>query len=81
MPLDTMQLVGEKEHLLSFWLKMGFEDTAGLAANPIKGIWEQVLPATLRDACLPYGVSDEANVRSSVTRGKVLAVAAKKALL
>ena len=43
--------------------RMGFEDTAGLAANPIKGIWEQALPSTLRDACLPYGVSDEANVR------------------
>ena len=90
MPLDTLQLVGEEEHVLGFWLKMGFEDTAGLtyaqacsrmltyahvcsrmgfedtaglAANPIKGIWEQALPSTLRDACLPYGVSDEANVR------------------
>jgi len=74
-PLDTLDVVGEKEHQLEFWLRMGFEETGGLVDNPIKGIWELPLPATLRAACTPHGVSDASSIKSSVARGKKLAAA------
>ncbi|RHZ13781.1 hypothetical protein DYB26_003371 [Aphanomyces astaci] len=50
-PLSTKSLVEEKEALLDFWLRMGFDDMeeqTGLA--PIEGIMDLPLPSTLIDA-------------------------------
>ena len=74
-PLDNLAVVGEKEHQLEFWLRMGFEDTGALSDNPIKGLWELPLPSTLKEACTPYGVSDTGSINSSVARGKRLSIA------
>jgi hypothetical protein len=71
-PLDSLEVVGMKEHQLEFWLRMGFEETGALVENPIKGLWALSLPPTLNAACLPHGVSDLGSINSSVARGKKL---------
>ncbi|RHY28737.1 hypothetical protein DYB32_005747 [Aphanomyces invadans] len=50
-PLGSTKLVEEKEALLDFWLRMGFDDMeeqTGLA--PIEGIMDLPLPSTLLEA-------------------------------
>ena len=71
-PLNSLELVGKKEHQLEFWLRMGFEETGALVDNPIQGLWDLSLPPTLKAACMPYGVSDVGSINSSVARGKKL---------
>ena len=49
------------------------EETGTKVDNPLGGLWDLALPPTLKEACLPYGVSDLGSISSSVARGKVLA--------
>jgi hypothetical protein len=49
------------------------EETGTIVDNPLGGLWDLALPPTLKEACLPYGVSDLGSISSSVARGKVLA--------
>ena len=72
-PLDTLDLIQEKEELLKFWLRMGFEDMADDKPKlaPIDGVMELPLPSTLREAV--SGVADAPSVSSSTSRGEALA--------
>lgn len=49
------------------------EKTGTIVDNPLGGLWDLALPPTLKEACLPYGVSDLGSISSSVARGKLLA--------
>ena len=49
------------------------EETGTIVDNPLGGLWDLALPPTLKEACLPYGVSDLGSISSSVARGKLLA--------
>ncbi|KAH9104069.1 hypothetical protein LEN26_015131 [Aphanomyces euteiches] len=66
-PLNSIELVEEKEAMLDFWLRMGFdnmEEQKGLA--PIEGIMDLPLPLTLLAAA------------SGITQGKIIFPAAIK---
>ena len=49
------------------------EETGTIVDNPLGGLWDMALPPTLKEACLPYGVSDLGSISSSVARGNLLA--------
>ena len=49
------------------------EKTGTIVDNPLVGLWDLALPPTLKEACLPYGVSDLGSISSSVARGNLLA--------
>jgi predicted DNA-binding WGR domain protein len=75
--LNTMDLIGAKESLLLFWMKMGFSEVAAVKPadktkhtvdNPIEGLLERPLPPTLKAAC-DGKISDPGSIASSVKRG------------
>jgi predicted DNA-binding WGR domain protein len=73
-PITTIDMLHEKEELLKFYLRMGFdvateEDTSGL--TPISGIMDLPLPSTLLEAISKC--CDKGSITSSVTRGAKLA--------
>eukprot|EP00327_Prymnesium_parvum_P042490 CAMPEP_0195649942 /NCGR_PEP_ID=MMETSP0815-20121206/31457_1 /TAXON_ID=97485 /ORGANISM="Prymnesium parvum, Strain Texoma1" /LENGTH=706 /DNA_ID=CAMNT_0040793723 /DNA_START=14 /DNA_END=2135 /DNA_ORIENTATION=- len=71
-PLSTLEMIEAKEGQLDFWLRMGFEGTKSLTANPLLGLWNHAVPPTLKAACSPHGVSDANTLSKSVARGKTL---------
>jgi len=71
--IDNIELLEEKEAKLEFWLRMGFEDLGPeLKENPLEGLKDRAVPASLADAC-KGGVSDMSNITSSTKRGVELA--------
>lgn len=78
-PLDNADLVTEKEGLLEFWLRMGFEGVASAAlpgASPIDGVRELPLPPSLQAAA--GGVSDAGSINESKVTPPSNALAAKE---
>jgi len=74
--LDNLPIIGEKESLLLFWLKMGFEDTTSTAKvgdNPLEGLLERPIPPTLALACAQGKVSNAGAIKTATTRGETLA--------
>lgn len=73
-PITTMHVLKEKEELLKFYLRMGFEEVEKdneSNVSPISGIMELPLPKTLSDAI--GKLCSTANVNSSVKNGEELA--------
>ena len=73
-PITTEDGILEKEELLKFYLRMGFEEVhesqdAG-SLLPISGVMDMALPATLLAACM--GICDKGSVSSSVNLGDKL---------
>ena len=71
-PINTEELLREKEELLKFYLRMGFEDMAeddGLA--PIAGVMDLPLPKTLSAAA--SGVCTAYDIKKCVDQGTKLA--------
>ena len=66
-PLNNLELVEEKEGLLEFWLRMGFEsvetEPTPLGDSPIDGVHDLPLPKTLRAAA--SSVSDASSIQQS----------------
>ncbi|KAG9415121.1 Poly [ADP-ribose] polymerase 3 [Aphanomyces cochlioides] len=70
-PLDSIALIEEKEAMLDFWLRMGFDDMEeqkGLA--PIEGIMDLPLPSTLLAAA--SGITQAAAIKQCQNRGAEL---------
>ena len=74
-PLDSLEALTEKEGLLEFWLRMGFEETESREqpGSPLDGVHELPLPPTLSAAAAK--VSDAGSISSSKSRGAELAKA------
>jgi predicted DNA-binding WGR domain protein len=72
-PISTLDMLHQKEELLKFYLRMGFDETEKEDPNltPISGIMELLLPKTLLDACKKVCTSSD--VKASITRGSILA--------
>ena len=71
-PLDNVQICTEKEGLLEFWLRMGFDDLGEeMTGSPIEGVLELPLPKSL--AAAAGGIADSASISASRTRGAALA--------
>eukprot|EP01062_Namystynia_karyoxenos_P003402 TRINITY_DN11215_c0_g1_i2.p2 TRINITY_DN11215_c0_g1~~TRINITY_DN11215_c0_g1_i2.p2 ORF type:complete len:556 (+),score=218.28 TRINITY_DN11215_c0_g1_i2:99-1766(+) len=72
--ITTEEKLEEKEELLKFWLRMGFEEMEkeddGL--TPIQGVHDLPVPATLAAACAGTGCPPHA-ISSSNARGEALA--------
>lgn len=71
-PLDNVDALTEKEGLLEFWLRMGFESVVSTEqlGSPLDGVRELPLPKTLSAAA--SNVSDNSSIKSSITRGTTL---------
>ncbi|CAB9524817.1 polymerase 1 [Seminavis robusta] len=71
--LDNLDIVTEKEGLLEFWLRMGFEEVSpqNVDGSPIDGLEQLPVPTTLRAAA--SSISDLGSINSSRTRGESLA--------
>uniref|UniRef100_A0A7S4VUD4 NAD(P)(+)--arginine ADP-ribosyltransferase n=2 Tax=Ditylum brightwellii TaxID=49249 RepID=A0A7S4VUD4_9STRA len=71
-PIENIQILGEKESLLEFWLRMGFEDFGEeMSGSPIEGVREMPCPHTLTAAA--KAVSDAYSIKSALDRGAALA--------
>lgn len=72
-PLTTMPQVNEKEELLKFYLRMGFEevDKEESKLPPLAGILSLPIPKTLAEAI--GAAADKNSINNSVTKGDVLA--------
>ena len=72
-PLDNEAIVTEKEGLLEFWLRMGFEGTESKAqlGSPIEDVDKLPLPPSLHAAA--SAVSDAGSIAQSTSRGASLA--------
>jgi len=72
-PLDNLEIVTEKEGLLEFWLRMGFEELGDgdIDGSPIEGVFELPIPKTLTAAA--SGIANSGSITSSTIRGKQLA--------
>jgi predicted DNA-binding WGR domain protein len=72
-PISTLQMLHQKEELLKFYLRMGFEEVEkedpGL--TPISGISDLPLMKTLAEACKKICTSSD--VKSSVNKGDIFA--------
>ena len=70
--LDNLDIVTEKEGLLEFWLRMGFEDVHNVdtIGSPIEGMMELPVPPTLSAAA--KNIADKHSIDSSRNRGKEL---------
>ncbi|ATZ81114.1 putative transmembrane protein [Bodo saltans virus] len=71
-PIDTIDILEEKEEMLKFYLRMGFEevDKEDTGLTPISGIMKLTLMNTLKDAigkCCDVG-----SINSSVSKGDLL---------
>lgn len=75
-PLDNLDIVTEKEGLLEFWLRMGFDDMSntGEDGSPIDGVLDLPVPPTLRAAA--SSIADSGSIKTSQSRGTELANAA-----
>jgi predicted DNA-binding WGR domain protein len=70
-PLNSLDMVTQKEGLLEFWLRMGFEEvTEKQMANPLEGLDELPVPSSLKTAAL--SVSDIGAINAAEGRGKTL---------
>lgn len=70
--IDNFNILQEKENLLEFWLRMGFEDLGPeISENPLEGLKDRPIPLTLIDAA--KAVSDKGSIDSSTKRGAELA--------
>jgi predicted DNA-binding WGR domain protein len=71
--ISTIDKVREKEELLKFYLRMGFEemDDTAVKMTPIAGVMELPVPSTLADSV--SGVCDIHSVKKSVSQGETLA--------
>lgn len=71
-PISTLDMLHQKEELLKFYLRMGFDETNEEDNNltPISGVMELELKKTLLEACKKICTSGD--VKSSVTRGSNL---------
>ncbi len=73
-PLDNEVILTEKEGLLEFWLRMGFDDLGEeMTGSPIEGVMDLPLPTSLATAA--SAVSTKEAITSSITRGAMLAKA------
>jgi len=71
-PIADFEILQEKENLLEFWLRMGFEETASSTSNnPLAGLRERAIPLTLSEAAST--ITDTGSIVSSNTRGAELA--------
>ena len=72
-PLNNLDIVTEKEGLLEFWLRMGFEELgdASIKGSPIDGMFDLPVPKTLKVAA--SSISDAGSISSSKQRGTELA--------
>jgi len=72
-PLNNLDIITEKEGLLEFWLRMGFEELGDgdVQGSPIEGVFDLPVPATLTTAA--SGITDSGSIKASQTRGKELA--------
>jgi hypothetical protein len=72
-PLDNEVAITEKEGLLEFWLRMGFESVVSTEqlGSPLQGVRELPVPPSLQAAA--SNVSDSGSIKSSTTRGAALA--------
>lgn len=71
--LDNLEIVTEKEGLLEFWLRMGFEELGDgdIEGSPIEGVFELPVPKTLATAA--SGIATAGSIKASRTRGGQLA--------
>lgn len=73
-PLDNEVILTEKEGLLEFWLRMGFDDLGKeMTGSPIDGVMDLPLPKSL--AAAASAISNKNAISSSITRGATLAKA------
>mmetsp|Transcript_66967 Transcript_66967/g.134995 ORF Transcript_66967/g.134995 Transcript_66967/m.134995 type:complete len:576 (+) Transcript_66967:66-1793(+) len=74
-PLSSEALLSEKEGLLEFWLRMGFEEvgSAEQVGSPLDGLFELPMPKTLQAAA--SSISNASAINSSKSRGAELAKA------
>lgn len=72
-PISSLDMLHQKEELLKFYLRMGFEEIVKEDPNltPISGIMELELKKKLLDAC--KHICTSCDVKSSVTKGLSLA--------
>lgn len=70
--LDNLDIVQEKEGLLEFWLRMGFDDvhTDEVTGSPIAGMLELPVPSSLQAAA--SRITDKHSIQSSRDRGQQL---------
>ena len=70
--LDNLDIVTEKEGLLEFWLRMGFEDVsdANVTGSPIEGVLDLAVPSTLVEAASK--ITDKYSIETSRERGEEL---------
>jgi predicted DNA-binding WGR domain protein len=70
--LDNIDIITEKEGLLEFWLRMGFEELSpqNVDGSPIQGVLDLPVPKTLTVAA--SGIADRGSITSSQSRGKEL---------
>lgn len=70
-PLNNLDIIVQKEGLLEFWLRMGFEEVSTeLMANPLEGLEALPVPLTLK-GCAVH-ISDSSSINAAETRGAVL---------
>lgn len=67
-PLDTIDMIDEKEHLLEFYLRMGFEDLGNVSDDlaPLDGLMEQECSKSLEAAAL--SITNKHDIGSSKSR-------------
>lgn len=72
-PITTTDKVHEKEELLKFYLRMGFEDMekSDKKITPISGVMDLAVPPTLKDAI--GNACDDGSIKKSVSQGETLA--------
>lgn len=72
-PITTLDTLREKQELLKFYLRMGFEEVEDTdsGATPISGVMNLPVPPTLIDAA--HGCCDSGSITSSVSKGADLA--------
>ena len=72
--IDSFGILGEKEALLEFWLRMGFEDCTITLTNPLERLASTPRPPDLTKAAT--GIADLGSIGQALSRGKTLADAA-----
>jgi NAD:arginine ADP-ribosyltransferase len=70
--LDNIEIISEKEGLLEFWLRMGFEELSpqDVSGSPIQGVLDLPVPKSLTVAA--SGIADRHSITSSQSRAKEL---------
>jgi len=70
--ITTMDMLHEKEELLKFFLRMGFEEVeADTGVSPISGVMDLPLPKSLEEAA--NGICGKSSISSSNKKGSELA--------